>query len=197
MPKAKEPNDKVAKFTGIFVPAEVLAMKNLSLIDKVIISDIGYFNSNGYRVSSDRMAKKFGCSRRTIINSIQRLKSNKLGLIIDTGKDDYHRCLKLKGEISALFGKQKGANSAPFERTTKFQKPTAKEVEMYAQSIDFELDGQYFVDSYEAKGWLVGRTKMKDWRATIRTWKQRQTKGESYGNSSKTRQHTEAVEYIR
>ena len=55
----------------------------------------------------------------------------------------------------------------------KFKKPTPQEVEEYAQSIGFSLSGQKFCDSNEAKGWLVGKTRtpMKDWKATIRTWK--------------------------
>jgi len=30
-----------------------------------------------------------------------------------------------------------------------------------------------FIDYYESQGWMVGRTKMKDWRAAIRTWERR------------------------
>jgi hypothetical protein len=55
----------------------------------------------------------------------------------------------------------------------RFVKPTPTEATEYARSIGYTLDGQAFVDSYEAKGWLIGKTPMKDWRAAVRTWKSR------------------------
>jgi len=57
---------------------------------------------------------------------------------------------------------------------TRFVKPTPEEVSEYAKSISFKLDGQYFVDSYESKGWLVGKNPMKNWKATVRTWQRRE-----------------------
>lgn len=54
-----------------------------------------------------------------------------------------------------------------------FIPPTVQEVTEYAESIGYELDGQNFVDFYTAKGWMIGRNKMKDWRAAVRTWKKR------------------------
>jgi hypothetical protein len=54
---------------------------------------------------------------------------------------------------------------------TKFQKPTSQEVTAYAASIGFRLDGEKFCAFYESKGWLVGKSPMKDWRAAVVTWK--------------------------
>lgn len=58
-------------------------------------------------------------------------------------------------------------------RNKSFVKPSPLEVSEYGKSIEFELDGQAFCDSYEAKGWLIGKTPMRDWRAAVRTWKRR------------------------
>lgn len=49
--------------------------------------------------------------------------------------------------------------------------PTPAQVEAYSRAIGYPLDGQAWCDSYEQKGWMVGRTRMKDWQAGIRTWK--------------------------
>lgn len=57
--------------------------------------------------------------------------------------------------------------------TTRFEKPTALAVTEYAKLLSFELNGQAFIDHYEANGWRVGRNPMKDWKATVRTWKNR------------------------
>lgn len=72
-----------------------------------------------------------------------------------------------------------GGDAAQFELqlapTRRFVKPTPEEVEAYALSITFPLSGQSFFDYYESKGWRVGQTPMKDWKAAVRTWKQRRT----------------------
>jgi hypothetical protein len=52
-----------------------------------------------------------------------------------------------------------------------FVPPSADEVTRYAADIGYPLDGQAWCDSYAQKGWTVGRSKMKDWKAAVRTWK--------------------------
>lgn len=59
------------------------------------------------------------------------------------------------------------------KKKKEFVKPTAQEVEAYAQECGFSIDGQIFCDFYQSKGWLVGKSPMKDWRAAVRTWKKR------------------------
>lgn len=53
---------------------------------------------------------------------------------------------------------------------SRFTKPTSAEVTGYAAGIGFALDGERFCDYYESKGWLVGKSPMKSWRAAVRTW---------------------------
>ncbi len=55
-----------------------------------------------------------------------------------------------------------------------FKKPTGQEVTEYAGSIGFVLDGPFFVDKYDAIGWKINGNPMKDWKATVRTWKRRE-----------------------
>lgn len=52
-----------------------------------------------------------------------------------------------------------------------FQIPTTEEVEKYAKSIGFAIDGERFIAHYSASGWYRGKTKIKDWRACVVTWK--------------------------
>lgn len=59
------------------------------------------------------------------------------------------------------------SESAP----TGFKKPTPQEVTEYAQSIGYALDGEKFVSHYEASGWMRGKSKIKDWKAAVVTWK--------------------------
>jgi hypothetical protein len=54
----------------------------------------------------------------------------------------------------------------------RFQPPTREEVIEYAKSIDFpSINPDAFIDHYEANGWMRGNTKIKSWKACVRTWK--------------------------
>ena len=52
----------------------------------------------------------------------------------------------------------------------RFKKPTLEEVKQYCLERNNGIDAETFIDFYESKGWLVGKTKMKDWKACVRTW---------------------------
>ena len=51
-----------------------------------------------------------------------------------------------------------------------FVKPTINEVEEYCNQRNKGVDAETFYDFYESKGWMVGKNKMKDWKAAVRTW---------------------------
>lgn len=59
----------------------------------------------------------------------------------------------------------------------RFQKPTFEEVSAYCKERNNYVDPQAFIDFYESKGWIVGKTPMKDWRAAVRTWEKRESSG--------------------
>lgn len=58
------------------------------------------------------------------------------------------------------------------KRTTRFTPPTLEEVTAYCQERHNNINPQKFIDYYTSKGWLVGKSKMKDWKAAVRTWEQ-------------------------
>ncbi|MCD8101698.1 MAG: hypothetical protein LUE26_03870, partial [Alistipes sp.] len=60
------------------------------------------------------------------------------------------------------------------KRQKKFIPPTVEEVEAYCREKDYHIDAQQFVDFYETSGWMRQKTKIKDWRACVRTWVRRQ-----------------------
>lgn len=63
----------------------------------------------------------------------------------------------------------------------RFAPPTLDEVKAYCQERKNGIDAQKFIDYYTANGWKVGRTKMEDWQAAVRTWERNQ-----YGNKGQT-----------
>lgn len=59
-------------------------------------------------------------------------------------------------------------------KSKRFTPPTYEEVENYCLENNYTVNAERFVDFYEAKGWLIGKNKMKDWKAAVRTWERKQ-----------------------
>lgn len=55
-------------------------------------------------------------------------------------------------------------------KRNKFIPPTLDEVVAYCLERNNQVDAHKFIDYYTANGWRVGRNKMIDWKAAIRTW---------------------------
>ena len=67
----------------------------------------------------------------------------------------------------------------------KFKKPTVDEVADYVATRQVKIDPEHFVNHYDGVGWMRGKTKMKCWKATVRTWEknQKERKNEKSGSS--------------
>lgn len=64
---------------------------------------------------------------------------------------------------------------------TRFVKPKVEEIENYCKERNNSVDAQQFFDYYESKGWKIGKSPMKDWKAAVRTWEKN-----DYGYHNKT-----------
>lgn len=64
----------------------------------------------------------------------------------------------------------------------KFKKPTVEEIAEYCKERNNGIDAQYFWDSYNAKNWMIGKQKMKNWKSCIHTWERNKKKGLYQGN---------------
>ena len=58
----------------------------------------------------------------------------------------------------------------------RFTPPTLQEVTDYCQERGNSVNPERFIDFYSSKGWKVGNQPMKDWKACVRTWEQREEK---------------------
>lgn len=54
--------------------------------------------------------------------------------------------------------------------TVRFIPPDVDMVREYCIERNNSVDAQSFVDFYSSKGWMIGKNKMKDWKAAVRTW---------------------------
>ena len=71
--------------------------------------------------------------------------------------------------------------SAKADKKKIFTPPTVEEVRNYCHERANKVDAQSFVDFYSSKGWMIGKNRMKDWKAAVRTW-ERNNKGSPQAN---------------
>ena len=90
---------------------------------------------------------------------------------------------------------QEGETTTKRKRTI-FVKPTVEEVNQYCTERNNGIDAQYFVDYYESKGWMIGKNKMKDWKACVRTWETKNKQKAPKHQTDWTGQATDA-EYMQ
>lgn len=62
--------------------------------------------------------------------------------------------------------------------STIFRPPSLEEVEAYCRERGNAVDAGKWWDFYVSKGWMVGKNKMKDWKAAVRTWEREAGKSE-------------------
>lgn len=70
----------------------------------------------------------------------------------------------------------------------RFTPPTTDDVAAYCAERGNGIDAQRFIDFYQSKGWKVGNALMKDWKAAIRTWEQRDAAPKKADNEAEIRQ---------
>jgi hypothetical protein len=57
------------------------------------------------------------------------------------------------------------------QKEGKFIKPTIEQIKDYMKELGMNDISERWMSHYESNGWLVGKNKMKDWKASVRTWK--------------------------
>lgn len=73
--------------------------------------------------------------------------------------------------VSVIDKEKDDTNVSSKEKSpSRFIPPTVAEVRAYCQERRNNVDPETFVDFYTGKGWMVGKNKMKDWKAAVRTW---------------------------
>ena len=95
------------------------------------------------------------------------------------GKDSIGKVSIDKNSID----KDSKVDSLRGEKAKRFYPPTLDEVKQYCEERKNNIDPMAFIDFYSSKGWMIGKNRMKDWKAAVRTW-ERKRKEESKTESS-------------
>ena len=92
----------------------------------------------------------------------------------------------VKGSI--VEGNDMGDSAESPTKTKNFIPPTVEEVRDYCYERGNNVDPEQFVDFYTAKGWMLGKNKMKCWRSAVRTWERNEKeKPKTYHDKIKNR----------
>ena len=102
--------------------------------------------------------KRWGKSDTTVYSGIQSYKND---TTVYDGKNRIRNAPREENNINNIYG---GKNAQ------RFIPPTVGEVKKYCEERNNSIDANTFVDFYASKGWYVGKNKMKDWKAAVRTW---------------------------
>lgn len=105
-------------------------------------------------------------------------KNSKGGLRKKRKQNDYHMNDYTEDTpYSPPQGDRAPVEPAPADKSEpgrrRFVPPSVEQVAAYCRERGNSIDPDAFVDYYTSKGWTVGRSPMKDWKAAVRTWEQR------------------------
>lgn len=111
--------------------------------------------------------KRWEQSNTNDTNAYVRMQSNTNDTDKDTDKDKDKESTKVDIKEESKDSKKES------EKSTRFIPPSLSEVQSYVLEKSFSVNASNFIDFYESKGWMVGKNKMKDWKASVRTWQRK------------------------
>lgn len=190
-------NSKTSQCGVYELPKQVMVFEtgyNLETIDKLIKKFVDYrkidyseetkeiYIKNWLKYNSSKSPKV----RQCIDEEVSKIKCSLFkrktmdSLSIDLGEEE---------EKEQEEEQEKKEEQKEVGRTSKkFTPPTLEEVNAYCLERKNNINPQQWIDHYISNGWMVGKTKMKDWKAAVRTW-ERNDYGGNNGRTEKFKEH--------
>ena len=177
---------------GIWIPIEIWMNKDLSWNEKILLMEIDSFTSKDREcyISNEYIAELLGVSVSWASKCLSHLLD--LGLVrvvkFDGRKRYVESTIQFKADLNDS-SMQDGikvphTNNNEYINNTlsnkdtrqKFVKPSIEEIRQYCQEKGVNVDAEQFFNFYESKGWVIGKSPMKNWRAAVATWAKRMLK---------------------
>ena len=176
---------------GIWIPIEIWQDKSLSWNEKILLMEIDSFTSKGHEcyISNEYIAELLGVSMSWASKCLSHLME--IGYVkmvrFDGRKRYVVSTIQFKADLNNssmqdgtlvqhtnIENKYINNNSLYKKSSSHFQKPSLDEIRQYCISRGNKVDPEQFFNFYESKGWIIGKSPMKDWRAAVRTWEKRE-----------------------
>lgn len=181
--------DRIVK--GIWIPIEIWQNRSLSWNEKILLMEIDSFTAKDREcyISNEYIAELLGVSVSWASKCLSHLLE--LGFVrvvkFDGRKRYVESTIQFKADLNES-SMQDGTkvqytnnneyinnnNSLYKKGSSRFQKPTIEEIRQYCLEKGYNVDAEQFFNFYESKGWLVGKSPMKNWRAAVSTWNKRE-----------------------
>ena len=136
-------------------------------------------NAGSVVTSRDILAIEIGLSVQQIRTALNKLKStneitiksNSQGTVIQiVNYSKYQVTTSESTNKQPINNHQTTTNNNVNKERNIFIPPTFEQVSCYCEERKNNVDASKFFNFYESKGWMVGKNKMKDWKASVRTW---------------------------
>jgi len=116
------------------------------------------------------ISKKIGSTSKVNLNAL--VSSGFLVMVqvaSNTLQDESHNATGLVPSVEESRGETEKSRA---ENNKRFTPPTHNEAFDYfsEKGLSSSEQANKFINFYEMKGWMVGKNKMKDWKAAIRNW---------------------------
>ena len=85
----------------------------------------------------------------------------------------------------------KESNKEKHETAKRFVPPTLEEVKARIKEMNYTFDAESFIAFYQSKNWMIGKNKMKDWKAAMVTWQKREYEFPKRKNQGSTKKANE------
>jgi len=174
---------------------------DLSSWDDDLISDLSAYQGDAPQYVS--LLQKHGWLDGKLIHDWMDYAGRYLETKYRTSNPDYLKAIKKKHGLPRV-GLESDCNRSldsppnqpnqPNQPTNQkqcgFKPPTLFEIKEYCKERKKGVDPYKFFNFYESKGWMVGKNKMKKWKAAVHTWEK-----ESFFNEKSDGAPQELIEY--
>ena len=148
--------EEIQSVLQISHPTCVKAMKQLQAYGLIDVIRQGVQRPNKVYI---RKLKNFtSCCKKNLLHDVKKINANETEMN--------------ETEINETEKRKRAGKPASSPMAT-FTPPTLEEIRAYCQDRGNNIDPESFLDFYASKGWMVGRNKMRDWKAAVRTWERR------------------------
>lgn len=127
--------------------------------------ELGLFENNRGVITCLKMATRTDEYTQKLMRNNNKYRDN-----VRTLSGESHDSVTIKSD---LIEEKRIEQKDIGQKRKRFMPPSLQDIIEYCHQRKNDIDPQGFRDFYESKGWMVGKNKMKDWKACVRTWEKK------------------------